>query len=90
MRTFPCFRQGLDIIAFWKEIAKMSVVPILMCLIAKGLLAYFPLDNWKSLATGVIIFMVVYLPLFCRFGMNRYEFSLFMAPVRKVMNYLKL
>ena len=90
MNLYYHFRQGLDIIAFWKEIAKMSVVPILMCLIAKGLLAYFPLDNWKSLATGVIIFMVVYLPLFCRFGMNRYEFSLFMAPVRKVMNYLKL
>ena len=90
MNLYYHFRQGLDMIAFWKEIAKMSVVPVLMCLIAKSLLVHFPLDNWKSLAMGVIIFMVVYLPLFGRFGMNRYELSLFMAPVRKIMNYLKL
>ena len=90
MNLYYHFRQGLDIIAFWKEIVKMSVVPVLMCLIAKWLLEYYPLDSWISLGTGIAIFIAVYVPLYCRFAMNQYECSLFMAPIRKVMNYLKL
>ena len=83
------FRQGLDMIAFWKEIAKMSVVPVVMCVIAKLLLRHFTLDNWQSLGTGIFIFLIIYVPLFCRFGMNRYEMNLFMSPLRKVKDYLK-
>ena len=83
------FRQGLDIIAFWKEIAKMSVVPVLMCVVSKLLLRHFSLDNWQSLGTGIFIFLIVYVPLFFRFGMNRYEVNLFLAPLWKVKEYLK-
>ena len=90
MNLYYHFRQGLDIIAFWKEIAKMSVVPVLMCVMAKWLLEYYPLDSWKSLGTGIVIFVAVYVPLYFRFTMNQYEFNLFMAPVRRLMNYLKL
>ena len=88
MNWYYHFRQGLDMVAFWKEIAKMSVVPFMMCLTAKLLLVHIPLDSWKSLGTAIVIYMAVYVPLFCRFGMNRYEYGLFMAPVRKFTNYL--
>ena len=90
MNLYYHFRQGLDIIAFWKEIAKMSVVPVLMCVMAKWLLEYYPLDSWKSLGTGIVVFVAVYVPLYFRFTMNQYESNLFMAPVRRLMNYLKL
>ena len=89
MNLYYHFRQGLDMIAFWKEIAKMSVIPVVMCVMAKGVLVYFPLDSWKALGTGIFIFLGIYLPLFCRFGMNRYEYGLFMAPVRKLTNCLR-
>lgn len=89
MNLYYHYRQGLDMIAFWKEIAKMSVVPVVMCLVAKLVLVHFSLDSWKDLGTGIFIFLVVYLPLFCWFGMNRYEYGLFMAPVRKLTNGLR-
>ena len=89
MNLYYHFRQGLDMIAFWKEIAKMSVVPVVMCLVAKLVLVHFSLDGWTDLGIGIVLFMVVYLPLFCRFGMNRYEYGLFMAPIRKLMNCLR-
>ena len=53
MNLYYHFRQGLDMIAFWKEIAKMSVIPVVMCVMAKGVLVYFPLDSWKALGTGI-------------------------------------
>lgn len=89
MNLYYHYRQGLDIVAFWKEIAKMSVVPVGVCLVAKLIWVHFPSTGWVSLGTGICIFMIVYLPLFFRFSMNRYECGLFMAPVRKLMNCLQ-
>ena len=39
-------RVGLDMIAFWKEIGKMSVIPIVLSLLGCLLLYYVQLDSW--------------------------------------------
>ena len=70
-------KQNLNIIIFWREIFKMSIVPIFMSVVCMHLLKFFKLDNWYSLLIAIAIFAVVYIPLFFRFSMNHFEKKLF-------------
>lgn len=84
MNLYYHYRQGLDMIAFWKEIAKMSIVPMVICMLSVFLLRYITLESWLSLGLAIAVFVAIYIPLFSRYGMNGYERNLFMAPVRKM------
>lgn len=86
MNLYYHFKQGLDIAAFWKEILKMSIVPVIMCLVSVWLLRYVSLDNWLALSLAVLAFLLVYIPLFVRYGMNGYERQLFMVPIIMIKN----
>lgn len=78
-------KQELDVLHFWKEILKMSVVPIILILISNYLLPNFALDSWAKLCAAIGIFVVVYIPLFWIFSMNRYEKDLFIAFFKKII-----
>ena len=78
-------RQGLDIRAFWYEILKMSIVPVILCLGAVYLLRNTTLDSWLSLGAAIVVFAMVYTPLFFRFSMNRSERDLFIKPVKSIV-----
>ena len=77
-------RVGLDMIAFWKEIGKMSVIPIVLSLLGCLLLYYVQLDSWGMFVLIVFVFSVVYIFLFWFKGMNQYERDLFMKPIQKM------
>lgn len=89
MNLYYHFKQGLDIVSFWKEIMKMSAVPCVVSVVSLVLLRHVLLDSWLSLLLAIAVFLVVYLPLFFLFGMNAYERYLFMAPLRIVKQKLK-
>lgn len=79
-------KQGIDIVRFWREIGRMSVVPVLCLVVGLVLTHFFPINNnVVALLSGIIIFSVVYLPLFYRFSMNAYERQLCVNVVRKVL-----
>lgn len=78
-------KQELDVLHFWKEILKMSIVPIILIFIANYLLPNFVLDSWIKLGAAIGIFVVVYIPLFWMFSMNRYEKDLFITPLKKIV-----
>lgn len=78
-------KQGLDIIAFWKEIIRMSIVPVLLCVLAKVMVNYIPLDSIGKFIVGIVLFSALYMPLFAKFSMNDYERNLILAPVRKLI-----
>lgn len=79
-------KQGLDIIAFWKEIIRMSMIPILLCVLAKVVVGYIPLDSIGKFVMGIMLFSALYIPLFAKFAMNDYERNLILAPVRKLIH----
>ena len=62
-------KQGLNIIGFWKEIIQMSIVRFLLC---------------KNMCLGILIFTALYLPLFMKLSMDRYERNLVLAPIKKI------
>lgn len=83
MNLYYHFKQGLDMLAFWKEIARMSVVPLFLCIMFRYVLNRIVLDGWVSLGTAILLFVAIYLPLFIRLGMNESEKNLLFTPLRK-------
>ena len=77
-------KQGLNIIGFWKEIIQMSIVPFLLCTAAICVLHYYPIHTFKNMCLGILIFTALYLPLFMKLSMNRYERTLVLAPIKKI------
>ena len=79
-------KQGIDIICFWYEIAKMSVMP--MVLVAASL---WCVDYWEVNLTSpmvfiwsVVLFVAVYALVFWFASMNAYERNLFVVPFKKI------
>ena len=81
-------KQGLDILTFWGEIFKMSIVPVFICVVALFLLRNITLDSWLSLGMAIVAFVIVYIPLFFCFSMNQSERDLFIQPIKGI--YLKI
>lgn len=87
MNIYYHYRQGLNIPKFWKEIGKMSIVPITVCMFCNFLiLHYFTIDTFLKLTIGFFVFSVIYFPLFWYISMNTYEKELITSPFK---NFLK-
>ena len=82
-------KQGIDILAFWHEILKMSIVPIIMGIASTCLLRNITLDNWFSLGIAIGAFAIVYIPLFFCFSMNQTERDLFIKPIESIIRKIK-
>lgn len=82
-------KQGLDILNFWGEILKMSIVPIITCVAALYLLRNTTIDSWFSLSVAIVVFVIVYIPLFFCFSMNQSERDLFVKSIRSVILRIK-
>ena len=78
-------RIHIEIIRFWIEIAKMSPIPLGLGIIFYFFLRCIPLDTVWQLGLGIVVFTVIYIPLFWFMGMNQYERDLFSAPVKKIL-----
>lgn len=82
-------KQGLDIVVFWREILKMSIVPIVLGVCAIVLTRNVVLDSWLTLGAAIAVFLLVYIPLFFFFSMNRSERDLFVEPVKSIICKIK-
>ena len=86
MNIYYSKRQGIDIIKFWKEILKMSIVPIILTIVSIFAISNYDTNHWGKLSLSIFIFSVVYIPLFWLFSMNKYERGLIKAPFQKIMS----
>ena len=77
-------KQGIDIVKFWKEILKMSIVPIVLTIASIFTIRNYDISSWGELALAIVIFCAIYIPLFWLFGMNKYERDLIKAPLQKI------
>lgn len=85
MNVYYRRRQDLDIMTFWKEISKMSVIPIILIFSSMLVIRhFFALDSWGKLILGIAAFSLVYIPLFFRFSMTDDERSLFISMFHKI------
>ena len=85
MNVYYRRRQELDIKTFWKEISKMSVIPIVLIISSMLIIRhFFALDSWGKLILGIAAFSLVYIPLFFRFSMTDDERNLFISMFHKI------
>lgn len=75
----------IEIIRFWKEIVKMSWVPLFCGGVTAYLLTFFELDTVWKLVGAIMVFCIIYIPLFWFWGMNHYERNLLLVPIRKIL-----
>lgn len=78
-------KQQINITSFILEIARMSVVPASLTFIGYKVLTYYTIDSVPKLVIGIILYLTVYLPLFFKFSMNKYEQNLVLRPVKKIL-----
>lgn len=85
MNVYYRRRQDLDIMTFWKEISKMSIIPIVLIFSSMLVIRhFFALDSWGKLILGIAAFSLVYIPLFFRFSMTDDERNLFISMFHKI------
>lgn len=85
MNVYYRSRQDLDIKTFWKEISKMSIIPIVLIFSSMLVIRhFFALDSWGKLILGIAAFSLVYIPLFFRFSMTDEERNLFISMFHKI------
>ena len=85
MNVYYRRKQDIDIMTFWKEICKMSIIPII--LICSSMLIinhFFALDSWGKLILGISVFSLVYIPLFFRFSMIDEERNIIISMFYKI------
>ena len=85
MNVYYQVKQKIDIVGFWIEILKMSIIPSVLTILVYYVLQQFVLDSVIKLAVGIVLYLMVYLPLFFMFSMNAYERDLILKPIKKIM-----
>ena len=85
MNVYYQVKQKIDIVGFWIEIIKMSVVPAVLTLLTYHVLQQYTLDSVVKLVAGIVLYLVVYLPLFFMLSMNAYERNLILKPIKKIL-----
>ena len=76
---------GLEIPRFWKEVAKIFLIPVIMTIAAVVTMNFISLDNWLTLLIGVIVYTVIFALLNWFFIMNDYEKDIFRGPIIKIL-----
>ena len=71
----------INIIRFWKEIIKMSIAPCVLLMGGFYCIHYFSMINISNLILAIILYSIIYLPIFWFVSMNKYERNLFISPV---------
>ncbi len=89
MNIYYYKKQHINIPVFWREIGKMSVIPTLIGITSFIILHFVQLNTIVRLASGIIIFSAVYIPLFWKLAMNNYERELLLKPLMKVTRKIK-
>lgn len=85
MNVYYLIRQNINIIRFWLEIVKMSVIPTVMTVVTYYVLQNIALDTIIKLVVGIVVYLIAYLPLFFAFSMNAYERDLILKPIKKIL-----
>lgn len=79
----------LDIPRFWKGIANIFIIPLLMSVLVLFLYQYIDFYSWQALFLGIILFTIVFIALNWLFIMNDYEKDIFRGPVKAIIRKIR-
>ena len=79
---------NIDVLHFWREILRLSVGLIIPVACGTLMRAYVDFSNIGYYITSIALYILIYAVSMWFLGMNEYEKSLGMKPIRKVMRKL--
>lgn len=82
-------RIGLEIPRFWKSVAHLFIIPIIMCIISLVVFKFVQLTNWGILLPCIALYAILFVLLNWAIVMNDYEKDIIRGPIRKIKNKLK-
>lgn len=84
-------KQGIDIIRFWCEIGRMSIIPILLTVISLIIINNMNVDlsTLSHFLFLAMLYSIIYILLFYRFSMNHEEKKLFVSPIKQLIKQKK-
>lgn len=75
----------IDIPSFWKEIVKMSIIPLVLGILFSYLFMRYKLTTSFLLIGGILFFSIIYIPLFFKYSMNTYEKELVKSTIKNIL-----
>lgn len=75
----------IDIPSFWKEIVKMSIIPLVLGILFSYLFMRYKLTTSFLLIGGILFFSIIYIPLFFKYSMNIYEKELVKSTIKNIL-----
>lgn len=89
MNIFYHKKVGINIIEFWKNIAKMTLPVIISIILGIILKALIPISNNIILVIQILIYTIMYIIFVWRLGMNNYEKELLIKPIKTVLKGMR-
>ena len=86
MNWYYSKKIGLEISRFWKSIAKIFIVPILMIVIGLALTHFISFNGWLPLLIAILVYAAIFLALNWLLIMNDYEKDIFRGPIKKIIS----
>lgn len=74
---------GIDVLLFWRNIGKMSVVPVCMLFVGILLKRFFVITNWHIFLLMMFLYVIIYIVLMYLISMNEYEKNIIMSSLKK-------
>ena len=75
----------INIVDFWKNILKISIVPLSMSVGSIVIKQFIDINSWHRFLTFVIMYTLIYMVLIYRFSMNKYEKEMCQGFVAKIV-----
>lgn len=84
MNIYYWKKTEIQIIRFWKEIIKIYLIPIVLCIISLFISNFVDFYNIFYFAAGILVFLILYCVLSWKLVMNDYEKDIFRGIIDKV------
>lgn len=78
------YKQKLNMVLFWKEIAKLSLIPISLAIISYHIIIRLSIDSFFVLLACVTIYSIIYCVASYFISFNAYEKSLILSFIKKI------
>lgn len=89
MNWYYHYKTGLNMLKFWREVGKIYLIPILMCVVTLIVSQFVDFYNFIILIIGILIYTLIYCIVNWFFVMNDYEKDIFRQPILKFVKKIK-
>jgi len=89
MNIYYYKKQRINIPRFWGQIAKMSICPLAIAVTGLISVKFIEFNSWLQLGSAILLFMLIYIPIFYVFSLNKYEKNIIQTPLKLIYSKIK-